>query len=179
MIFAHSNIILIGMMGVGKTTVGRKLAAHLGYTFIDTDQELVEWTGRTIPDIFLHDGEAGFRQLEAEIIQNIARNERSVIATGGGIVLRPENVTALKEQGWIIYLSASPDVLMKRLQGGITRPLLQDADPGKRLRDLLQERLPLYRAAADWEISTDHLTPDEVVNQLVMVIREHRKHEQA
>lgn len=175
----HSNIVLIGMMGAGKSTIGRKLALRLGHPFIDTDHALEEWTGKTITDLFCHLGEAGFREQEAELIRKIAQSEQTVIATGGGAVLRPENVTVLKERGWVILLTASPEVLMDRLRGSKTRPLLQGIDPAQRLNDLLEERLPIYREVADWEVITDGLTPDGVVDRVEKKIREYRNYVEA
>lgn len=165
-----SNIILIGMMGAGKTTIGQRLARRLNYSFLDTDQIVVEETGWSVTELFCREGEAGFRRREAEIIQRIAGNKRCIIATGGGAVLLPENIAHLKEHGWIIYLDAGLRTLAERLKGEQNRPLLRDADPEKRLRELLQKRLTLYRKAADWEISTDTLTLDEVVDQIVQKI---------
>ncbi|MFY7696764.1 MAG: shikimate kinase, partial [Cyanobium sp.] len=141
------NLYLVGMMGAGKSAVGRPLAQSLGYRFLDADTTLEETAGRSIPEIFADAGEEGFRALESAVLNELACWHSLVVATGGGVVTRPENWGHLR-QGVVIWLDAPEAVLLERLQGDPTpRPLLADADPAGRLRDLLVARRPLYAQA--------------------------------
>jgi len=141
------NLYLIGMMGVGKTTIGQRLATALGYQFFDTDQVVEQVTAHTIPQIFAQQGESGFRDLEAEVLAQISPFPRLVVATGGGIVLRPLNWSYL-HHGVVIWLDAPVEVLLERLrQEADQRPLLATADLEATLRQLLEQRRPLYGQA--------------------------------
>lgn len=144
-----ANIYLVGLMGAGKTTVGRQLAKRLNRRFVDADQEIEARTGVRIPVIFEIEGEAGFRQREAQVIGALCRERDLVVATGGGAVLDVANRESLKGSGLVIYLSASPEILFKRTCQDRNRPLLQVADPLARLRELHAQRDPLYRELAD------------------------------
>jgi shikimate kinase len=144
------NVFLIGMMGSGKTTVGQALAEALGYRFFDADYLLEQITQRSISDIFAADGEAVFRDWESQILGELSACTRSVIATGGGVVLRPANWGSLRH-GVIVWLEAPLDLLVERLQADQTRPLLQVSELSGRLSQLLQERQHLY-AEADLRI---------------------------
>jgi shikimate kinase len=126
------NIVIIGFMATGKSTVGRRLAHRLGRAFIDTDKEIEAVTGKTVAQIFARDGAVRFRSEEALLVKKLSAREDLVIATGGGIVLDPENVRLLKESGILIALSASPDVIYQRARGKKTRPLLAKVTSGKR-----------------------------------------------
>ncbi len=169
------NVLLIGFMGAGKTTVGKLLAERLGYQFVDTDDLIVQRAGKTIPRIFAEDGEARFRELETEVIRSLAGCQRHVIALGGGAVKREGNLPLLKAAGPIVYLAASPEELARRIHAMPgTRPLI-DGDSAKktlpeveeRVRELLAERLPLYERAADVVIETTGLTAEEVCQRMV------------
>jgi shikimate kinase len=163
------NLYLIGMMGVGKTTVGRLLAHQLGYGFIDTDDVIVKAAGKSINEIFTEEGEAAFRQLESDVLGQVCAYTKLTIATGGGIVLRQENWGYLRH-GLIVWLDAPVQILLKRLAEDDTRPLLQDSDPEGKLRSLLQQRQPLY-SQADLHITiTDHQTPEEIVTRILETI---------
>ncbi|AZR74179.1 hypothetical protein BBF96_12700 [Anoxybacter fermentans] len=166
------NIVLIGMMGSGKTTVGKMLAKEMSLNFVDTDKELEEKIGRSISEIFATDGEDEFRRLEEEIVKQVAERGGQVIATGGGVVLKPENIKVLRKKGIIIFLYTAPQVLIKRLKDDDSRPLIKCSDPERRLKELLRIRLPLYRKAAQIEVDTGRLTPDQVVRVLVEKIQE-------
>lgn len=166
-----TNIILIGMMGSGKTTVGQLLAARTDYTYIDTDELLTRQTGRSISEIFAADGEAEFRRLESAVILQVTTHEKQVIATGGGVILRLENVAALRQTGVVIFLAATPETLLRRLRGDTHRPLLQGGNPAETLQYLLEERLPLYQGAAHLTVDTDRLTPAEVVEVIQQKIQ--------
>jgi len=143
------NIILIGMMGSGKTTVGRLLAKQLGQIFIDSDEEIQRRTGVTIPHIFDVEGEAGFRQRETSVLEDLAGRSGLVLATGGGAILNSHNRSVLKASGTIVYLKSSVHDLWQRTRHDTNRPLLQTADPRARLQELFEQRDPLYSEIAD------------------------------
>ena len=160
------NLYLVGMMGSGKSTAGRHLAELLGYRFLDADQSIEQVAGRTIPAIFASDGEAGFRDLEAAVLNQIASWHSLVVATGGGVVTRPENWGQMR-QGVVIWLDAPDALLLERLSADPTpRPLLQADDPAGRLATLMAERRPLY-AQADLHIVQDGRGPEQVAAQIL------------
>jgi shikimate kinase len=142
-------LILIGMMGAGKTTVGRELAKRLNLRFADCDHELIARTGVSIPVIFEIEGEAGFRRRESRMLAELLTESDIVIATGGGIVLDPANRALLSEHGTVIYLNVPPHVLWERTRRDRNRPLLQTENPRERIEELYLQRDPLYRAMAD------------------------------
>ena len=152
--FKNNNIFLVGLMGTGKTTIGRLLARRLGLRFVDSDHEIEARTGATIPWIFEIEGEDSFRRREAEVIRDLTSQRNIVLATGGGAVLNPANRACLQERGNVIYLRASINSIMLRTAGDKNRPLLQTADPRRRLEQLMGERDPLYREIADLIIDT-------------------------
>ena len=160
------NLYLVGMMGAGKSAVGRPLAQALGYRFVDADTAIEQVAGRTIPSLFADEGEAGFRRLETAVLGQIASWHSLVVATGGGVVTRPENWGHMR-QGVVIWLDAPAAVLLNRLSADPTpRPLLASGDPAARLQALLQERLPLY-GQADLRISQGDGTPEQVAAQVL------------
>ena len=141
------NLYLVGMMGAGKSAVGRPLARALGYRFIDADDALERTAGRSIPQIFAEDGEEGFRALETAVLDQLAQWHSLVVATGGGVVTRPENWGHMR-QGAVVWLDAEEPLLLLRLQADPTpRPLLASPDPARRLAELLNQRRPLYAQA--------------------------------
>ena len=144
-------------MGSGKTTVGKRLAGILRLKFADTDQMLEKRTGVTVSHIFEIEGEAGFRERESRLLDELSQHTDQVISTGGGIILDPANRSRMHETGTSVYLHASMDVLWKRLRDCKTRPLLQTEDPKSRIRELMIARDPLYRENADLvvEVSSD------------------------
>lgn len=161
------NIVLIGFMGTGKTTVGKRLAGRLGWQFVDTDREIERVTGKTIPQIFAQDGEVRFRSEERLVIQKLSRREGLVIATGGGAVLDPENVADLKRNGVLICLAADPEIIYQRVKGKKHRPLLnKKGDLQEQIRTLLTARAPFY-AVADFTIDTGNISSGEVVNKII------------
>ena len=160
------NVYLIGMMGAGKSAVGRPLAEALGYRFLDADDALEQVAGRTIPEIFATDGEAGFRELETAVLGQIAGWHSLVVATGGGVVTRPENWGHMR-QGVVVWLDAPAPLLLQRLRADSTpRPLLQASDPGARLGELLAQRNPLY-AQADLRVQQAGASPAQVAQQVL------------
>ena len=145
------NLYLVGMMGTGKSAVGRPLAAALGYRFLDADTSVERVAGRSIPDLFAEVGEPGFRDLETAVLGQIASWHSLVVATGGGVVTRPENWGHM-QQGVVVWLDAPPELLLSRLAADPSpRPLLQTADPESQLSSLLSQRQRLY-AQADLHI---------------------------
>jgi shikimate kinase len=150
----NRRLFLVGMMGAGKTTVGRQLAKRLGKTFYDADREIEARTGVSVAVIFDIEGEAGFRKREAEVLEQMTSLDDIVLATGGGAVLDPRNREHLRNRGFVIYLHALPPVLWQRTRTDKSRPLLQDEDPRGRLEQLYALRDPLYREVADLVIET-------------------------
>lgn len=146
---ARNNIYLVGLMGAGKTTIGRQLAKRLGRTFVDSDHEIEVRTGVGIPLIFEIEGEAGFRKREAQIIAELTQREDIVLATGGGVVLDPQNRACLHRNGVVVYLCVQPRQLWERTRHDSGRPLLQVDDPLARIEELYAQRDPLYREIAD------------------------------
>jgi shikimate kinase len=160
------NLYLVGMMGSGKSTAGRHLAQQLGYRFLDADSSLEQVAGRPIPEIFASEGEAGFRRLEAAVLNQIASWHSLVVATGGGVVTQPQNWGQL-HQGVVIWLDAPEALLLERLRADPTpRPLMEAPDPATRLAELLEQRRPLY-AQADLHIQQDGRPPDQVAAQIL------------
>ncbi|GAB4126321.1 MAG: hypothetical protein Fur0040_08910 [Sideroxydans sp.] len=150
----HDNIILVGLMGSGKTTVGRLLAKQLGKSFVDCDEEIQKRTGVTIPHIFDVEGEAGFRQRESAMLEELTQRHGMVLATGGGAVLSEHNRAVLKRAGVVVYLNSSVHDLWQRTRHDHNRPLLQTADPQAKLQELFVQRDPLYREVADLVVPT-------------------------
>ena len=148
------NLYLVGMMGAGKTTVGRSLARRLKLRFFDSDQEIEARCGVKIPVIWEIEGEAGFRGREAQAIAELTALDGVVLATGGGAVLAAENRASLSTRGTVVYLRATPEHLYERVRQDRNRPLLAGDDPLGRLRELYRERDPLYREVADLIIDT-------------------------
>ncbi|MDI5890199.1 shikimate kinase AroK [Halomonas rhizosphaerae] len=164
---ALPNLILIGPMGAGKSTIGRLLAAELSREFYDSDHEIQARCGADIPWIFDVEGEAGFRDRETQMIRELTRREGVVIATGGGAVLREENRRVLRESGTVIYLLTTVEQQLRRTAKDRNRPLLQRGDREQLLRDMFALRDPLYRATADVVVRTDRRGPRAVVNEIV------------
>ncbi len=162
----QNNIFLIGLMGVGKSSIGRALATALDLDFYDSDQEIEKRTGATISWIFDIEGEAGFRQRESKIIDDLTQLQGIVLATGGGVVLDPNNREALKSRGLVIYLHAHLEDLVSRTGRHTHRPLLQNNDPKEVLKQLLQKREPLYREIADYTFDTSSASVHEIVQQI-------------
>jgi len=163
----NNNIFLVGLMGAGKTTIGRLLARRLDMTFIDSDHEIEARTGATIPWIFEIEGEASFRRREADVIRELTAQKGIVLATGGGAVLNPASRTLLAERGTVVYLRASVSSILQRTAHDKNRPLLQTADPRKKLEDLTAQREPLYREIADIVIDTGRPNVQSMVQTIL------------
>ena len=162
-----SNIYLVGLMGAGKSTVGRWLARRLKLRFLDSDHEIERRCGVKIPVVFEIEGEAGFRTREAQVIAELVALDHIVLATGGGAVLSPTNRQRLAERGFVIYLRARPEDLYERVRHDRNRPLLAAADPLARLRELYLERDPLYQAVADLVVETGSQGVQALARQLL------------
>jgi shikimate kinase len=161
------NLFLVGPMGAGKTTIGRRLAGTLGKEFCDSDREIERRTGASISLIFELEGEAGFRTRERAVIDELTGLSDIVLATGGGAVLVPENRRALISRGRVIYLHAPLEKLIQRTARDRTRPLLQTADRAGRLRQIMAERDPLYRQVADLVVETGDQKVQRVVRDIL------------
>ena len=150
------NIVLIGFMGCGKSTVGRKLADALSYNFMDTDTVIEETYGKTISRMFEEDGEAFFRDAETELLKKLEKEADGVVlATGGGMPMREENVSLLNKIGTVVFLFAEIETILSRLQKDTGRPLADGEDREKKLRPLYEKRLPVYQEAADLVLNTE------------------------
>jgi shikimate kinase len=161
------NIYLVGLMGAGKTTIGRQLARALKLPFYDSDKAIEESTGVDIPTIFEFEGEEGFRDREQKMLQQLTKMDGIVLATGGGAILREENRQMLKENGFIVYLQCSVDRILERTRRDSQRPLLNTDNPRERIETLFAQREPLYLACADYKIDTGVLQSKVVVNHIL------------
>ena len=169
----NTNVILIGFMGSGKTTVGKRLADRLGLEYLDTDERIEEQEQMAIRRIFEERGEESFRQAEMRLLTGLLKEEtKRVIATGGGMPLRPENAEALKRLGMVVYLRTGGDTVYDRLKDATDRPLLLGGDPKGTIETLLERREPLYRACAQITVDTDGRSPDQVTEELIAAVRE-------
>ncbi|WP_412034088.1 shikimate kinase [Pollutimonas sp. M17] len=166
-------VFLVGMMGAGKTTIGRHLARSLHREFMDLDHELEARCGVRVSLIFDIEGEEGFRRRETAALDECSRKPGIVLATGGGAVLAAQNREYLKERGVVVYLRASADELFRRLARDRSRPLLQTADPQGRIRELIAQREPLYASIADLTIETGAMPVAQVVRALVPMLQQH------
>lgn len=161
------NIVLVGLMGAGKTTVGRQLAKQLQRRFVDSDHEIELRTGVSIPVIFEIEGEEGFRNRETQVLSDLLQEQGLVLATGGGAVLRPQNRQLMKSHGTVIYLRATVDELWQRTRHDRNRPLLQTDDPRAKLAALYEQRNPFYNEVADIVVDTSRQSVQHLVQQLL------------
>ena len=162
------NIVLIGYRGTGKSTVGKVLAARLGRDLVSTDHEIVKRAGRSIPEIVAEHGWEHFRDLESEVCRDLAGRDNVVIDTGGGAILRQENVDVFKRNGTLCWLTASIETIASRIGGDTQRPSLTGSKSFvEEIQEVLQERMPKYQAAADHTLSTDGRSIDQLVENLL------------
>jgi len=164
------NIILTGFMGVGKTSIGTRLASDLGYTFVNTDDLIEDDQKTTITEIFAQKGEPYFRDVEARVIRTVLENENQVVSTGGGAVIRDENREGFKKAGLVVCLTARPEVIYERIKHETHRPLLKVPDTMARIRDLLESRAEFY-GQADLIIDTSEKSVDEAVLEIKEKVR--------
>lgn len=165
------NIVLIGYRGTGKSTAGRLLAARMGREFVSTDAEIVKRAQRTIPEIVAQEGWEYFRDLESDICRELASRDQLVIDTGGGAILRAQNVEALKKKGILFWLTASVETIVKRIGGDNQRPSLTGTKSFvDEIHDVLRERTPKYQEAADHIITTDGRSINQLVETLLTLV---------
>ncbi|HWN97370.1 MAG TPA: shikimate kinase [Methylomirabilota bacterium] len=164
------NIALCGFMGTGKSSVGRLVAEQLRFAFLDTDTVIEARAGKKIAQIFAEDGEPAFRELEHKIVKELAMRDRTVISTGGGLVVNPENMASLKQHAFVVCLWARPEAIYARVKDQNHRPLLKDPEPLERIRALLTERAPFYKQA-DVLLNTEIRSPREVAQQVLHQFR--------
>ena len=169
-----TSFFLIGPMGSGKTSVGRQLARKLKLSFYDSDREIESRCGVDIPTIFEYEGEQGFRDRESTILEELTAMPNIVLATGGGSVLREENRTLLAERGYVVLLSVELKEQLRRVSLNNNRPLLRDVNPEQRLREIMQEREPLYRELADVTINTNGGRMQNVITRLTRHINQEK-----
>lgn len=164
------KIVLIGFMGTGKSSLGKLLARKLNFTFIDTDALIEERQGRSISAIFATDGEPFFRQLERELAGELALIQEAVISTGGGFPLNPENIQVLRQDGFIVALTATPEVIYQRIKNETHRPLLAQTDPLNRIATLLKTRAAVYQNS-DLTLDTTHRTLEAMAAEVMAEVR--------
>jgi len=165
------NIILIGFMGVGKSEVGRSLAARLNMNFIDTDEIIEKTEGMKISQIFEKNEEPYFRDLETEVIKTLEDYDNFVISTGGGVILREENVKMLKEIGPLVLLTSKPEIIFQRLKEAKDRPLLMSGDKMEKIKGILDFRNPIYEKVANFKVDTSNIAPDAAVEEIIKWIK--------
>ena len=169
------NVYLVGLMGAGKTTIGRSLAKRLGLSFVDSDREIEARTGVSIPTVFEIEGEEGFRKREAQVIADLAQVRSQVVATGGGAVLRAENRACMASSGFVVYLDVPPFTLWERTRHDRNRPLLQVEDPLLKLKELYTQRDPLYRDVADLVIDGNRMNAHSILQLIAEKVEERWK----
>ncbi len=167
------NLILVGPMGAGKTSIGRRLAERFGLAFVDADQVIVQHAGATINAIFEHVGEPGFRSREQAALAAVLEGEGQLVSTGGGAILGPDNRQLMAARGYVVYLQVSVAAQLKRLSRDRTRPLLQRGDREQVLHELAQAREPLYREVADLVFDTDGLSSGQATANLAQLLATH------
>lgn len=155
------NVILIGFMGTGKTSIGRRVAQSLDFDFVDTDDLIIESAGKPITEIFSDQGESYFRDLETEVLRSSGLRSHQIISTGGGIVIRELNRKILSQAGYVIWLKATPETILQHVSRNQERPLLHTSNPLQTIKDMLSERENWYSTAADFTIDTDELAIEE------------------
>ena len=168
----NSNIILIGFMGCGKSSIGRRLAARLGYDFIDSDELITARAGKSITDIFAEEGEERFRERETAELRELVGSDRIVLATGGGAVLREQNRDLLKRIGIVVWLHSDPETLFERASRNRKRPLLQVENPRTTFNTLLESRLPVYRQACTMRVDASGLSHEQTLEEILRALEQ-------
>jgi len=167
------NLVLIGYRGTGKSTIGRVLAGRLGMSYIELDDRIVQKAGKEIPEIVAASGWDHFRDIESEVVREVSRLDGCLLDTGGGVILRPENVPELRRKGVVFWLRAEIPDIVERIQGGDQRPSLTGSRSfTEEVEEVLAERTPLYEAAADEVVDTSVLSEEEAVEHIARVFRE-------
>ena len=166
-----SSIALIGFMGVGKTAVGKILAKELNKEFVELDSLIERKAGKPIPEIFGQDGEVVFRELEIEVTKEVSQNKNQVIACGGGLVLNKINIDRLRKDSVIVYLTASPSVILKRVSNGGERPVLK-INNIPTIQELLRFRKPFYERAADFQVNTSRVNINSIAGRIISKVKQ-------
>jgi shikimate kinase len=166
----YRNIALCGFMGTGKSSVGRLVAQQLRFAFLDTDAVIEARAGKSITDIFAQEGEAAFRALESKVVHELASRNYTVISTGGGLVVDPENLASLKQHAMVVCLWATPETIWARVKNQSHRPLLADPQPLEKIRSLLAQRAPFYKQA-DALVNTELRSTRDVAQQVIHQFR--------
>ena len=169
------SIYLIGFMGAGKSTVGAKLSEKLGATLIEMDQVIVEQHDMEISDIFDEYGENYFRRLETGLLQDLQGKKNLVVSTGGGVVLRDENIALMRENGYVVYLTAKPEIIYERVKDKKERPLLNENMSVEYIEEMLSDRKEYYRSAAHIKVSTNNKSIDEIVEEICERLEDYEK----
>jgi shikimate kinase len=167
----RQNLVLIGFMGTGKSSIGRIVAGRLGFQFVDVDALIVQRAGMEIAEIFRREGEEHFREIETAALESLLHRERCVIATGGGVVLRERNRELLQQLGFVVRLTASEDVIFERVSRNAKRPLLQTENPRETVSKLLAAREPSYDAAAQWTLDTSRMSHAQAAEAVISEAR--------
>ena len=168
-----TNVALIGFMGVGKTAVGKALARRLDKKFVELDSLIGKKAGKPISEIFQQDGEIAFRELEIEVTQEVAQRKNQVIACGGGVVLNKINIDRLRKDSILVYLTAPPEIILKRVSiGRRERPLLKTSNQALTIQELMRSRKPFYEQAADIKIDTSGIDINSVTTQIIAKIQD-------
>jgi len=172
------NVILIGFMGTGKSTIGRLLSKSLGYPLIDTDHHIEAQEGRPITEIFANEGEDHFRDIETQLLRDLQSQQahKHIVSTGGGIILREENRQLLQELGFVVWLVATPENILERTARNRDRPLLHTEDPAETIRKLIEYRKPFYAESAHLTLETTGLTFSEITTGIIESARYHYGH---
>lgn len=168
----EKNIFLIGFMGSGKSTIARFFSKETGYELVEMDETIEKEANATINEIFEKHGESYFRDLESDLVKRITEKGGAVVSCGGGVVLREENVSDMKKNGKIIYLSATPDTIFMRVRHSTTRPLLNGNMNVEYIRGLMEKRLPIYENAADVVVDVNNKEKSEIVAEILSIVRQ-------
>lgn len=169
------NVVLIGFMGCGKTSLGKKLSRRLKYSFLDTDKYIEQKEGMEITEIFEKKGEPYFRELERTAVEKLSAEKRIVIATGGGIIKNPQNMEQLKKQGIIVYLKATPEHIYRNIGNDNTRPLLEGGNKKEKIKKLMDERKPLYEKYADVTVNVSNETTGKIIERIGREVKSFEK----
>ena len=166
-----TNVFLIGFMGSGKSTIASYLTENCGMEMIDMDQLIVEREGMAIPNIFAQKGELYFRDVETSLLIELQGEQNKVVSCGGGVVLRDENVQAMKKSGQVVLLNAKPETILERVKNDDNRPLLQGNKNVQFIRDMMEKRQPKYEAVADFIVHTDGKSADEICKEIISNVK--------
>ena len=166
----EQNIFLIGFMGAGKSTIAKVLQRELGMELVEMDERIVKEQGMSINDILAQKGEDGFRDIESQLVIDIGKNKNSIVSCGGGVVVRPQNVENMKKSGKIVFLTATPETILKRVKNGKDRPLLNGHMNVEYISELMEKRRQMYEDAADVKVSTDGKTVGEICTEIIQAI---------